>query len=641
MKNKLFRRAASIALSLAMVGSTMTFSTACSSGSSKKDLIQLDVVSTRANYAGIQGGWMGEVLAEKFGVQLNVIKGDEVTLAINLQSGDMGDLIVIGAGSDTYKKAAEKGLLLNWESGDILEKYGSYIQENCQTDLENMRQYADDGNIYGIAGSVSTTADGIDTFFYNWDIRWDLYEELGCPEVKDLNDLYDLFVSMKEIYPTNDLGQETYAFSMWPDWDGEMVMYAKCLAQAYYGLEGDYVPGLYDNEDGAYYDVCDEDGYFLEMIRFLNKCYRAGLVDPNSSTQTYDEAISKLKNDRVFFSLFNYAGSTAYNTSEHLSAGKAMYSLVPEEAETIVYGLSDTGLAGMTFAIGANTEYPDLCMEILNWMFTPEGRLTTEYGPEGLCWYIEDGKTYFTDLGAALHDNTSLKIGDLYKYTDADGIEHIISQYDVANGKYSVVEETGDDGSAVATGDSYEVTLYYELPSEYEAYRGMAFADGTNEMNNITWNLNTINPLTGERFNCDYWESTAARKVSYEIEEKWLAWANAQTDTNVFDSDSYLGSTNYRVYLTIHDTADIEPTDLKTTHKQITGSKTGIVCTSCWSAILADTEEECEQIIADMITKVNAFGADGTTKSYQDIVDWAADQCATRYQIEQEYLSSK
>lgn len=635
MKSKFLRKASAMVLALTMTASVALLG-GCGSNSGsggdtavQRDPVQLDVVSCRANFAGIQGGWFGQMLADKFGVTLNIIKGDEVTLAVNLQSGDMGDIIIWGAGGDTYEKAAEKGYLLEF-SDSILDTYAPYIKENCQVNLNAMKKYAADGKAYALAGGVSTTADGIENFFYNWDIRWDLYEKAGSPEINTLDDLYNLFVKMKDVYPTNENGQETYAMSLWPDWDGDMVMYAKCLAQAYYGLEGDYVAGLYDNEDGTYYDILNKNGPFLEMVRFLNKLYRAGLLDPNSSTQTYDEAVSKVKADRVFFSLFNYAGSIAYNTKENTSAGKGMYSLVPTEANTIVYGLSDSGLSSQVFSVGSNTEYVDLVLEILNWMYTPEGRLSTEYGPKGLCWdYDENGKSYFTKLGAALHNDQSLFYGNLYSYVDDEGTEHIVAENAVSDGKFT------------ADGKSYDATIYYELPDEFAAYDGMQFNQGTNEMNIVTWSGNSINPESGERFNSDYWASTIAAKATSQIEQNWIDWASKQAGKPIADTESYLQSTDYAVYLTIHDKADNMPTDLKTTYKQITGAKNALVCTGCWNAILSSTEEECEKYIDDMIEKANKFGSDGNTKSYADIVEWAKGQCDARYKAEQDYIKSR
>ena len=79
------------------------------------------------------------------------------------------------------------------------------------------------------------------------------------------------------------------------------------------------------------------------MLRFFNQLYRAGLLDPNSMTQTYDEMSQKVKNGGVFWGIFNYASSMVYNTDKHLGEGKMMYARVPDEANPIVYGLSTLG----------------------------------------------------------------------------------------------------------------------------------------------------------------------------------------------------------------------------------------------------------------------------------------------------------
>ena len=54
---------------------------------------------------------------------------------------------------------------------------------------------------------------------------------------------------MKEICPTDELGNETYAASLWPDWDGNMVMYVKAMATAYYGYD-ELGFGLYNPTNG-------------------------------------------------------------------------------------------------------------------------------------------------------------------------------------------------------------------------------------------------------------------------------------------------------------------------------------------------------------------------------------------------------
>ena len=55
-------------------------------------------------------------------------------------------------------------------------------------------------------------------------------------------------------------------------------MYVKAFATAYYGY--DELNGLYDPETGDYYGALDEDGPYLESLRFFNALYRHDLLDP-------------------------------------------------------------------------------------------------------------------------------------------------------------------------------------------------------------------------------------------------------------------------------------------------------------------------------------------------------------------------
>ena len=386
-----------------------------------KDTVTLTVFSERANYSGEQIGWFAQIMKEKFNVVLNIVPNGSGVFETRMESGNLGDIVVFGRESD-FIKAKDAGYLFDWEEDDILSTYGSYIEQNAKAVLEKNRSMSDDGKIYGMGYTFATSSKDKQSFFYTWDIRWDLYEELGHPEVKNLDDMLELFKDMKEICPTDEAGNPTYAVSLWPDWDGDMVMYVKSTATAYYGYD-EFGVGLYDPETGKFYGALDEGSPYLEMLQFYNKLYQNDLLDPDSMTATYDTMIEKVKKSGTFYSIFNYAGSLAYNTNDHMDQNKIMRSLTPEEASPIVYGLNVYG-GNNYFAIGAKTEYPELCMAILNYLSTPEGRMTSDYGPKGITWdYDEEGYAYLTELGQKMvSDNTvSFPEGSAYSGTKKDG----------------------------------------------------------------------------------------------------------------------------------------------------------------------------------------------------------------------------
>lgn len=99
------------------------------------------------------------------------------------------------------------------------------------------------------------------------------------------------------------------------------------------------------------------------------------------------------QNGTAFLNIFNFLGSAMYNGETHLSKGEGMFPVKPDEAKPIVYGQNVYG-GNRIWSIGAKTEYPQLCMAIINWLATPEGRMTAEYGPKDVCWkYDENGNT--------------------------------------------------------------------------------------------------------------------------------------------------------------------------------------------------------------------------------------------------------
>ncbi|MGN1101092.1 MAG: extracellular solute-binding protein, partial [Huintestinicola sp.] len=349
-----------------------------------EETIPLTIYSQTANYSGKLAGWFGKILKDKFNCEVTIIPDSDGAFDTRMESGSLGDIVIFGGDGDEYKRASEQGKLFDWNEDDILSDYGANIQANMPYALEkNMDINEANGvgrKVLGFAHDVATSPDDHQSFMYTWDVRWDLYEQLGRPEVKTLDDFVSLMSQMKEICPSDDNGDPTYAVSLWPDWDGNMVMYVKAFASAYFGYD-ELEMGLYDVETGDYHFALESDGPYMESLEFFNKLYQNGLVDPNSMTQTYDQMREKFSAGGAFFSIFNYAGSQLYNTDEHKADNKMMMTLTPEDATPIAYGMNVMG-ADRIWSIGADTKYPELCMAIINYLTTSEGYMTYRYGPK-------------------------------------------------------------------------------------------------------------------------------------------------------------------------------------------------------------------------------------------------------------------
>ncbi len=568
-----------IALILCLMLALPAFSLA--EGAAEEPVIRLDVYSQLANFSGLQLGWGATLLKDKFNVEINIIPEQDGTYATRMEAGNLGDIVVWGANGDDYKNAVAKGMLLDWEQFDMGSKYAPYIMDNYKAALESNRKISGDGKIHGFGFNVAFSADSHQSFFYTWDVRWDLYKELGYPEVASLDDLLDLFVQMKEICPTDEIGNETYALSAWPDWDGNMVMYVKALGTAFYGYD-ELGFGHYNPENGEFLSCLDDDSVYMECLRFFNKLNRAGLLDPNSSSNTYDKMSEKLKNGGTFWSIFNYAGSMAYNTKEHLEAGKYMYSLVPNDATPIVYGLGSTG-GNRIWSIGNYTKYPEKCLEILNWLATPEGAMTGWYGPRGLTWdYDENKGMYFTELG---------------QKTSAD------SGYNMA----------GIEWTSPYTGKTYTLSDTYN--------------NGSIQINNTTLNKDMINPDGNgtETFNKDTWASVV-KAESYPIQEDWREYNHATLADEYMEAreDEY-GDKKYVVMPDIPYSESEKSSDLAL---KWNNCKKVIVDYS-WRAVNARAEAEFNFHVSEMKRLCEQYG-------FADCLEWCRQEAAQMWELTQQ-----
>lgn len=512
MRRGFSKKVVSILLAVSMVAGATSMMTGC--GSKNKGPITLTVYSQLANSSGEQTGWMADFLLEKFNVKLNIVKDGDGIFQTRMESQDLGDIVIWGSNADQYAQAVKAGLLFNLEEDDLISESGPYIEENMPDALNKNRELTatitgdeNDKTLYGWGHDVATTSKDHAAFFYTWDIRWDLYKELGYPEIKNMEDFRGLLNDMQKLDPKDDAGEKTYAVSLWPDWDDAMAMYVKSTATAYYGYD-ELGIGLYDPATGTYYDALEEDGPYIEMLKFYNKLYQDGLVDPDSMTQTYDQMSEKVQNGGVLFSIFNYSGSLGFNSDEHMEDGQYMYCMHPSDASPIVYGMNTQGGAFNT-AIGAKTEYPDLCMEILNYFCTPEGRLNYAYGLKDECWYYdEDKNTHFTELGEKCR----------------------------ADGKTKMTEHEGN------------------------------FQNGQLQMAVSTWSIDAINPdSNGETYNSDNWKSNVA-EVKYDIQKDW------REKTGCLGINDYMENGKYTVSPGTSYTASSKDDELKTIWSQVTNA---------------------------------------------------------------------
>ena len=387
-------------------------------GNSKyKDFITVDVFDSMANYQGIQSGWFAKIVKDKFNMELNIIAqnvagGGDTLFQTRSAAGDLGDLIITGCGNGRLQNLVTAGLVIDMtdylKDAENVHRYDSAI--------ETTSQLVEEDGIWAIpsessSNSPTTSSEGLEPNYGAY-LRWDAYKAAGYPELNTLEDLLPALQKMQEAVPTSDSGKQTYAISLFKDWDGNLMSNAKPEASLYGYDEIGFVLAKADGSD--YQSFIDSDSAYVRSLKFLFEANQMGLVDPESTTQNYDTLFAKYQDGQILFSPYPWLGQSAYNTDANKAEGKG-FMLAPIADECIFsYGCQVNGNGGNAgIMIGSKAEDPQRLADFIDWLYSPEGimescaQTASTCGPEGLTWEMKDGEPVITDFGKqALYGET-------------------------------------------------------------------------------------------------------------------------------------------------------------------------------------------------------------------------------------------
>lgn len=472
------------------------------STASDGDTMTIEIFDVAANYQGVQTGWFAKVVKDRFNIELNIIAPQVAGDAIyqtRSSSGNLGDILILESGQ--FKECVDAGLIKDI-SADIWN-YSNLADYKDQIDvLNNGLEGNDNGATYGIPTemlSTSPTSYSQDTIYSSPLLRWDLYKELGTPDIADLDGLLDVLEQMMEKHPTNDAGDACYAMSLWPDWDGGDGMLGIANVVQLTTWYGEKIKGsAILKPDGTFIPLTDKNGTYYKILKFLYEANQRGLVDPDSATQDWNSACAKMSAGQVY--LMWYSWQTGFwNSTERLKDGKGF--IFTPVADQEYYADADVYYgSGRVWAVGSQVDdekYAKI-MEFLDWYASPEGLMFQHAGIEGFNYEVgEDGK--FTQINSnALMDNLN------------------------------VPEEWGGGG----------------------------YSDGNNAINQWIVNANSINPLTGETYAVTYWSSYKEETLT-DMKREWRERFDAEEPADYMKKNNKLIiSPNVSVSLPI-DTADI------------------------------------------------------------------------------------
>lgn len=84
------------------------------------EYIVVDVFDNPANYQGIQSGWFGKLVKDKFNMELNIIApniagGGDTLREVRLAAGNLGDLIISSGENGLLQNMVKPGCFIIWK----------------------------------------------------------------------------------------------------------------------------------------------------------------------------------------------------------------------------------------------------------------------------------------------------------------------------------------------------------------------------------------------------------------------------------------------------------------------------------------------------------------------------------------------
>ena len=361
----------------------------------------------------------------------------EEAVGTMIAGGEYPDFI---DGGDGMAQLYDAGALVALD--DYIDDYPNIKEYLTDQEWDKLRQ--EDGHIYWIQqfqnvyGEEKATIHNDEAFW----IQTRVLEWAGYPEVKTMDQYFDLIEAYQEANPTMEDGTENIPYTiLCEDWR------YFCLENAPQFLDGYPNDGsvIVDPEELKVIDY-NTTPTAVKYFQKLNEEYHKGIVDPESFTQTYDEYIAKLSTGRVL-GMIDQWWNFAYNVNDSLKQqglDEQGCDYVPlpitiEEGIQNRWHCSGSVLNEASgLAITTSCEDVEGALQFINDLLSQEVHDLRYWGVEGEDYEVdENGLFYRTEEQRLEASDTAYKASHLCTYsyfpqytgTSRDGINAMQPQY--------------------------------------------------------------------------------------------------------------------------------------------------------------------------------------------------------------------
>lgn len=423
-------------------------------------------IRNQSKYTGLQEDPVAKYIEEKLGIRIELTVDSSLgnttaqtstfneLLATKLASNDLDDIMDFGSPSgnpeilNNLNRAVEAGMIIPLD--DLVAEHTENLSTDPRLTIRNdyRREHMyNDGKFYSVGGWGGMGLDQLPGAA-NW-VRWDLYKEMGYPDVETDEDYLEMLKEMQDSYPETPGGEKVYAIGgafADPQGMGDgFVNRDYPLSKGYEPLEGNYAVYLNHATKQVEAPLQDPDSFFWNGVKLYYKANQMGILDPGAVTMSSAEYTEKI-NKGAYLSAVN--GWQVMNKEAILDGlGMKDAGYMPMRPLEDVVSLSvywESVVGGNEFAITSKCKYPEKAIQFLDWCMSEEGSRMITQGAEGMAYTMDGDVPSVTQQ--YLDDNAggTVDMAETYgkwKYAGINAFQHI----DVdSNGYYIQPEQIPD-----------------------------------------------------------------------------------------------------------------------------------------------------------------------------------------------------
>lgn len=361
----------------------------------KKDPVSITLFPANGNLtSGTVGGWLGEIFAEN-GIILDIWAYSADKFNAILASGDLPDVMYFNATKCDVNAIIESGFLLDLT--DYMDQLPN-VQENelMPAAMNFAKQFittAGGDALYLLPTKVGALSSKLNTGGCALNLNWELYEQIGAPEITCLEDTIDVFKQMQAAWPVSETGIKSYAMHLYSSADNGLFAGAGNVL-AISGYDTDQLKYFLATNivDDTFEYILEDDGIYKYALQYYNTLYKEGLLDPDSIT--YDRAtVMKIVEEGS-----TLAGWPCVPAYEKAGFFPVYYDgmAIPCSTGYAPYGSNNY------LGISSKCKNIDTALALLDMFADPDRCFLIKTGPEGELWeYDANGVPVLTEKGTA------------------------------------------------------------------------------------------------------------------------------------------------------------------------------------------------------------------------------------------------